>query len=103
METGIDIVKISRIKLTEAFINKILTEKEKEEYLLIKSDKRRKEFLAGHFAFKEAVFKATGDKHYLSYSLLHEESGKPYADNHPEIKVSVTHDGDYAVCIVIVD
>ncbi len=98
---GTDIVYIPRIKLEESFIRYILTDDEYSEYLLINNDKRRKEYIAGRFAGKEAIFKATQDQEYLSYSILHKENGCPYVKEHPEIQISISHDGDYALAFVI--
>lgn len=97
---GVDIVQISRVQLNEAFINHVLTNEEKEEFNGIQSEKRKREYLAGRFACKEAIFKATQDIHYLSYSILHESNGRPNVLDHPEIEISVSHDGDYVVAFI---
>jgi holo-[acyl-carrier protein] synthase len=99
---GTDIVYIPRIELKESFIKYVLTEDEYQEYCLINNDKRRKEYIAGRFASKEAIFKATQDKDYLSYSILHEDNGRPYVKDHPEIQISISHDGDYAIAVVVI-
>lgn len=98
---GTDIVYIPRIELKESFIRYILTDEEYFEYALINNDKRRKEYIAGRFASKEAIFKATQDKNYLSYSILNKEDGRPYIKDHPEIQISISHDGDYVVAFVV--
>ncbi|MEE8807446.1 MAG: holo-ACP synthase [Lactimicrobium sp.] len=100
--TGIDIVQLSRIRLDPPFIDKILTQEEQIEYKKIETDKRRIEYLGVHFAAKEAVFKALNDPHWLSYSILHEKNGRPYILNHPDWEISIAHDGDYAIAIVII-
>lgn len=97
---GVDIVHLKRIKLEESFINKILTKEELEEFNLIKLDKRRIEYLGGRFAVKEAIFKATQDINYLSYSCLNKDNRQPYILNHPEIEVSISHDGEYVIAVV---
>ena len=94
---GIDIVDLRRIHLSDSSINTMLTEEEKKEYSLKISDRRKVEYLAGRFAVKEAIFKATQDKAYLQYSILNTDFGKPYVLNHPEIEISISHDGDYAI------
>lgn len=99
---GTDIVYISRIELKESFIRYILTDEEYSEYSRINHDKRRKEYIAGRFASKEAIFKATQDKEYLTYSILNKEDGRPYVKDHPEIEISISHDGDYALAFVII-
>ncbi len=98
---GTDIVYIPRIELKESLIRYILTDDEYTQYLLLKNDKRRKEYLAGRFAAKEAIFKATQDPNYLSYSILNEDNGRPYVKNYPEIQISLSHDGEYALAFII--
>jgi len=99
---GTDIVNISRITLRESFVQRILTEDEQKELYTRKSESRRKEYLAGRFAAKEAIFKATQDPKWLSYAILNQENGKPYVKDHPEIQVSLSHDGGYAIAFVLV-
>ncbi len=99
---GTDIVYIPRIELKESFIRYILTDDEYSEYSLINNDKRRKEYIAGRFASKEAIFKATQDKNYLSYSILNKENGSPYVKDHPEIQISISHDGEYALAFIVI-
>jgi holo-[acyl-carrier protein] synthase len=97
---GIDIVQIDRIKLEGPFIRHILTPDEQQEMFSLHADYARKEYMAGRFAVKEAIFKATQDQAYLNYACLHEKSGKPYIKDHPEIEVSISHDGGIATAIV---
>lgn len=98
---GVDIVHITRIKLDESFVTFILSKLELEEFNSIKLEKRKKEYLAGRFASKEAIFKATQDPEYLKYSILYKENGQPYVVGHPEINISISHDGEYAIAFVI--
>ncbi len=99
---GIDIVDLSRINLTDSFIRFILTDSEQAEFENRKTDKRRIEYLGGRFAAKEAIFKATHDKNYLKYSVLNDTDGTPYIKDHPEISISITHDGGIAAAIVMI-
>jgi holo-[acyl-carrier protein] synthase len=99
-DIGIDIVNLKRITSDPALIQRILTEEEQAEYALLTSDVRRREYLGGHFAAKEAIFKATGDPAWLAYAILHHENGKPFIKGHPELPVSISHDGDMAIAIV---
>ncbi|MBE6136765.1 MAG: holo-ACP synthase [Erysipelotrichaceae bacterium] len=100
MDIGVDITLISRFNdRSEKFINTILTEEERKIYDALKEE-RKKVFLATRWASKEAIFKATQDRNYLGYSILNEENGKPYVLNHPEIKISISHDGDFVVAFV---
>ncbi len=98
---GIDLMLLSKIHLKESFVDMILTSAEKEEYNSKTSDKKRIEYLGGRFAAKEAIYKATQDKSYLTYSVLNDENGAPYVSGHPELSVSISHDGDYVVAIVL--
>jgi len=109
--TGIDIVSINRIKksLEEhsgRFIVKILSE---EEIKIIPSA-RREEFIAGRFAAKEAMVKASGTTFsFSSITILNDEKGKPFIKSIPDnmqnkkIHVSISHDTDYAIASVIIE
>lgn len=99
---GIDIVELSRIDPEDqAFLRHVLTEEEQKECEQRRSPHRRREYIGGRFAAKEAIFKATGDQDALSCSVLTESSGKPYIKNHPELSVSISHDGGYAIAAVV--
>lgn len=100
--TGIDIVHLQRIHPTDALIQKILTKEEQQEYALLKTERRRIEYLGGHFAAKEAIFKATQDPSWLHFCILHEKNGRPYILHHPNWEISIAHDGSYAIAIVII-
>ena len=98
---GIDVVSVERIDLTNSrFIEMILTEEERQELALYSAESRKKEYIAGRFAAKEAIFKASQDRDYLRYSILHGPSGRPYVKDHPEIDVSISHDGRIAAAVV---
>ena len=99
---GIDIVCLNRLKIeNKKFIDLVLTALEQEEFESKKTDAAKIQYLGGRFAAKEAIFKATQDKEYLSYSVLNDQKGKPYVNNHPELELSISHDGDYAVAICL--
>jgi len=97
--TGIDIVDISRIQLLPSFINRVLTPEEQEEYKQRKTERLQKEYIAGRFAAKEAIFKMTQDKNYLHYSILRQKTGQPYVKDHPEIEISISHDAGIAIAV----
>ena len=99
---GVDILDLSRIQLKDSFIQHVLTEEEREIFSSLKNEDRKIEFLGSRFSGKEAIFKATQDPHYLSYSILNDESGKPYVKDHPEIEISLSHDGGMAIAMVLV-
>jgi holo-[acyl-carrier protein] synthase len=103
MKVGIDLTRISRFEnKKENFINRILTKVELEEFNKLKDDSKST-FLAVRWACKEAIFKATQDQKYLEYSILKHPSGEPYVLDHPEMSISISHEGDYVTSIVIVE
>ena len=109
--TGIDIVSIQRIKKSldeygEKFIKKILSDDEIDKI----PSARREEFIAGRFAVKEALVKASGISHSFSnITILNDAKGKPYLAAIPEsirskkIHISISHDTDYAAATVIIE
>ncbi len=102
---GVDIVDLKRIDLTKShFIDKILTQKEKEKLATLTSDKRRIEFIGGRFAAKEAYMKANqkgiGQISFQDIEILNDESGAPYL-NDPEALISISHENEYAIAFVI--
>lgn len=99
---GTDIVYLPRIQNDSAFSRYILTEDEQKEYQERGTERRKTEYIGGRFAAKEAIFKATQDPDYLKYSILNDENGRPYVKDHPEIQISLSHDGDYAVAFVLI-
>lgn len=101
MSVGVDIVNMQRVQLKDSFVETILTKEERKEYDACLREQRKREYLAGHFAAKEAIYKATQEEAYLSYSVLHEDNGQPYVAGHPELDISISHDGDYAIAIAM--
>lgn len=103
MKIGVDIACISRFKkVDEHFINRVLTAEESKVYDDLPTEKKIL-FLAGRWASKEAIFKALNNPNYLNYSILNDNNGRPYVLNHPEINISLSHDGDYVVSFVIIE
>ena len=103
---GIDLVKIDRFKKTpfeenESFYRKNFS-KEEIEYCL-KFEEPYKHF-AGKFAIKEATMKAINKKiGLLQIKTYHDDESKPKVsiiNEKIDFKVSVSHDGDYAIAIV---
>lgn len=104
---GIDMVEVSRFKKfknrNEAFLEKVFTEKELN-YCFSFSDTAP--HLAGSFAAKEAVVKATGGTvRILDVEIHHRKNGKPevYAKNRlrRDILVSISHTEKIACAIAI--
>ncbi len=107
IRTGIDIVKISRIKDNldnEIFLKKTFNDSELKNPV---------ESLAGIFALKEAFFKATQIKikKWSQLAVKKKPNGKPYIifDESlfdfkiKDIDCSISHDGEYAVANVMVE
>ena len=97
---GVDITDLTRIRLDPSFLRHLLTEREMEEYEQRKSERRKIEYAGGRFAAKEAIFKATGAPDFLSWSVLNGPDGKPYILDHPELEISISHDGNFAIAAV---
>lgn len=111
---GIDIVSVSRIeKMVETwgedFLDRVFAGSELDYCL---SKRRKYEHLAGRFAAKEAVIKATGRRFpWNSIEILSEENGRPSVrfslDGQIEILseantfVSITHQEDFALALAI--
>ncbi len=107
---GVDIVDISRVE--EKISKKVLTEAEIEQMERMKPQ-RRKEYIAGRFALKEAFFKALGTgingHSFKSVEFLSLESGRPVMkilkDFYPVFNyahVSLSHD-KLLVAVVILE
>jgi holo-[acyl-carrier protein] synthase len=93
---GIDITAIKRFKKsTESLATKILTPDEMLEYNAVKN---KANYLAGRWACKESVFKATG---LTNVTVLSDPNGKPYVKDHRDIMVSISHDQSYAVAMAV--
>ena len=116
---GTDIVLISRIKNTEAFAKKILSNK---EFILWKDylPGNQKTFLAKQFAGKEAIAKAlgTGFQNGIfpkDIEILRNDQGKPYISAQGSLKnvftdleitsshVSIADETDYVVAFAIIE
>ncbi len=110
-DIGIDLVEIKRLETIgiDKLAQRILSETEALEYQKINHPNRKKSYLAGRFAAKEAIFKAfkKGDltNNYKDFSILNDISGAPYvlSDKYKEIeiKISITHTEAYAAAFVI--
>ena len=102
MNIGIDLAKISRFENKDIhFIKRVLTEKELLVYNNLIEEKKT-QYLASRWASKEAIYKANKDEHYLSYSILNKDNGEPYVDGHEEIKISISHDGEYVIASILI-
>lgn len=110
---GTDIVRIQRIN--EKIISRILSEKEKNIINNFKNENRKKEFAAGRFSAKEALYKALNVSFdFNAITILNRENGEPYIDKESmiylngkidkvDIKISISHEKEYAIAFVLVE
>ncbi|ATZ18677.1 holo-[acyl-carrier-protein] synthase [Williamsoniiplasma somnilux] len=102
-ELGIDIVKNSRIKINYNFLIKFLTKTELKMMENFTSKKRKKEFAAGRWAAKEAIFKVlkTTKKINLNEIELGYDNNKLLIKNKnlSNIVVSLSHEKKYSIAI----
>lgn len=103
MQLGLDIISVKRIKkllANKKAREKVFTKRELEEL----GDNAMR--LAGRWAAKEAYFKATGAKlEWLEIEVSNKKSGEPFFTKPKEIKnvsLSISHEINYAVAIVII-
>ena len=106
---GIDIVEMERMEQlvdNEKFVDRVLTPKEKA-LMDQHHGVRRKEFLAGRYACKEAFSKAygtgIGEVEFQALEILRNEKGAPYFNQSPyqgEVLVSISHTKDIAIAEV---
>lgn len=116
-EIGMDIISVDRIRHSyrqygEKFLEKILTGTEIE---LCRKKADMLQSVASRFAAKEAISKALGcgicrDFSWHSVEILNGPEGKPYAKktekmtrySDVEIKISLSHDRQYAAAVALV-
>jgi phosphopantetheine--protein transferase-like protein len=105
MKVGTDIVRISRLEgAKDSFIDGVLSAQEIEEY---KKRTNKAEFLAGHYAAKEAFLKALGTglsgAPLKEIEICYEKSGAPYLKYRGKrYEMSISHDGGYAISVVLI-
>jgi len=111
---GIDSVELNRIKelLSDRFIDRILSPEEKSLYLNITDEQTKLSFIGGRFASKEAIFKAIskgpGKTNYIDFSILNDQSGKPYVKtsyftDDEIVHISITHTASMALAYVMIE
>ena len=100
IEIGTDLVLVSRMEKSlqiPGFAERVFSQPERAYC-------KTTESFAGIFAAKEAYYKALGTGLQLplnALTVLHDYRGKPYFDGKRSAKLSISHDGDYAVATVL--
>ena len=97
---GVDIVKIERLNFN--IVTKVLSGEELELFNNM-SEIRKREFLAGRFALKEAIFKAGIKEHFTNLNIKYNDDNSIYLDNYNNVKVSLSHEKDYAIGFCVVE
>lgn len=97
---GCDLVDITRFKdRQERWAKRVLTEPELAEY---RQRANKLEYLAGRWAAKEAVFKATGI--VSGFDILTNPNGSPYATGTARhISISISHEKTHAMAVVLIN
>jgi holo-[acyl-carrier protein] synthase len=101
---GVDLAKLSRFaNKDEKFIKKILTVNEFKQYSELNNE-RKIEYLAGRFAAKEAYYKAKNNSKlgYHDVEILDDYFNGPQISD-KSANISISHDGEYVVVVVIVE
>lgn len=104
---GIDLVEMNRVRnVNDRFLMKVLSEDELNRYLSLPEDVAYI-FLAGRIAAKEAVIKCLSGFDSPSMgdlNIFNDENGCPGIQYKSyTIYLSISHDGDYATAIAILD
>lgn len=104
---GVDIIDLTRLDIDNLhFIERVLTVQEYNVFRKIKSNQRKREFLGGRFAGKEAYLKANhvGLSHmsFHDIEILNDETGCPYL-NDKKAQISISHEKNYAIAFVVIE
>lgn len=97
---GVDIVKIDRINFK---IKEKVLAKEELELFSKMSINRQKEFLAGRFAIKEALYKAGLKINFNEMNIKYNRDNSIYLENYNKIKISISHEKDYAIGYALIE
>lgn len=99
---GTDICKIERVNLRIA--KTILTDKEMEIFNSLTLDSRKKEWLAGRFSAKEAIYKALDIKIPINQIEVLYDGEKPICNiKGYKIHISISHEKEYAIAYSLVE
>lgn len=104
---GTDIVDLKRLDVSnQKLIRHILSDEEYACFMNLSSEKRKREYLGGRWAGKEAYLKAhakgLGGIPFHEIIILNHDDGSPYL-NDPHAFISLSHETDYAIAFVVVE
>lgn len=104
---GIDIVELDRIDcVSDGFVKRVLSPEESNFYYSF-NENRKREYLGGRFAAKEAIIKCLSDIEVPIMSeiiILNDSNGKPVVKyKNYKIKVSISHEKHYACAIAMLE
>lgn len=105
---GIDIIKNTRIKLKDFYIKKVLSNLEYNYFVKISNKQYKKEYFAGRWAAKEALFKAVNRKFaFNGISIIQENNyskliiiGLKLLPKE-SVVISLSHEKKYSIAIAI--
>lgn len=92
-------VSYSLITVSDNMAEKLKTLMPSEEvkYSSFNNDKRKREWLAGRYAGKKALYNHIG----VEWAVIdNKDSGVPYFPDYPEHHLSISHSGNYALAMV---
>ncbi|QHX35988.1 holo-[acyl-carrier-protein] synthase [Spiroplasma sp. TIUS-1] len=105
IKSGIDIIQVNRVSLEDSFVRKVLHEEEINMLNLKISVDEKKQFLAGRWAAKEAIFKA--QNHTIGYNKFNikliDGQLKVESELKVNISLSISHEKEYAVALALVE
>ena len=110
---GIDIVEFEEIeeRLTDKFIQRILSSKELIRFNAMKNQDAQIRYLAGRFAAKEAYTKVykkfDTPLNFTDVIILNDDYGAPYLQStyrpNDKVLISISHSRKYVVAIAILE
>ena len=105
MKVGIDHISVTRFKdYTVLLVKKILHVSEQDYFFKLNNLERKLEFLAGRFALKEAIFKATQlliPMAAINICLNNELTVQINDQFQSHLSLSLSHNSDIAIAICI--
>ena len=107
MKIGVDLIDLERLDIENIhFAKRVLTSKEFLIFENLKTSKRKKEYLGGRFAGKEAYMKACqkgiGQISFHDIEILNRDDGSPYL-NDCHAQISISHENKYAIAFVLIE